>query len=112
MKPSKTLRTLRISKRAGTDLEEIGFYTQTMWGEEQRYRYNILIKECFDNLLVTPFSGADYSHTKPGCWRKKVGQHYIFYRPTPASVDIMRILHRKRDIVRHLDDETAEDDIP
>jgi toxin ParE1/3/4 len=97
-----------LSRKAETELEEIGAYTESMWGREQRNRYLDLIEECFDKLAKDPWGGNDFSSIRSGYRRKNAGEHCVFYRIAGRDeIVIMRILHQKRDIVRHI----LEDDL-
>ncbi len=96
-------RRWTISRRAAADLVDIGTYTEELWGREQRRRYLALIEKGFDALLERPLSGKDFSYVRSGYRRASVGEHFVFYRlPQGNGITIIRVLHQKRDVVRHL----------
>lgn len=94
-------RRYRLSPLAEADLEEIWLYTFRTWSVEQADSYH--------GGLVTAFEGLAAGHKKgrpvdirEGYLKYAVGSHLVFYRVTGAGVDVIRILHQKMDVSRHL----------
>ena len=92
-----------LSERAKKDIQAIGNYTELKWSEEQAEKYvRMLFKEC-RSLADRPLVGRLYDQYRPGLRGLSCGKHIIFYRILSASkVRIIRILHDKMDIPRHL----------
>lgn len=92
-----------LTERALIDLVEIGQYTQTHWGLEQRNNYLTMIDGCFQQLAADPLMGKDCSEIREGYRKMNAGSHVIFYRQKPSGkVEIVRILHGRMDIENKL----------
>ncbi len=91
-----------LRPKAITDLEEIWEYTVDTWGDEQAERYVRLINESFRKIADNPSSGRPCDAIREGYRRRGVGRHVIFYRPIDGGVDVVRILHERMDMDRHL----------
>jgi toxin ParE1/3/4 len=93
---------IRIRAAAREDLKAIGRYTQKKWGREQRNRYLSLIDESFRLLGGDPHIGRCCEEIRPGYWKHKVGRHVVFYRVYDTHLEIVRILHERMDVIRHI----------
>lgn len=93
----------RISKKAIEDLDNIWLYTQENWSVTQADRYyNLLIAE-IEYIALNPNAGKDISRIRAGYWSSQVKSHLIFYKvATDHTVEIIRILHQRMDVKRHL----------
>ena len=100
------MRRLKIVlfEEAIHDLEEIWFYTFTIWSQEQADRYHLLIINEIEFLAVKPESGKMIDHIRKGYRSSKVKSHFIFYRFTSTELEVVRILHEKMDIPNRLND--------
>jgi toxin ParE1/3/4 len=93
----------RLSRRAETDFDAIGSYTQDMWGTEQATRYLTRLDETFIALARTPALGKDRSDLRPKLLSCPCDQHVIFFRRDDhGDVEILRILHGCMDFDQHL----------
>ncbi len=94
--------SLKLTRRARTDIQHISRYTTEMWGKEQAVAYKELLAKHFAMLQANPSIG----HSKPGleegilCVR--AGRHLIFYETQNETVYVLRILHDSMDYARHL----------
>jgi len=95
----------RLREHAKADLRAIGRYTQATWGRKQRNTYLARLDASFHLLAREPQRGRACDNIRPGYRKYHVGRHLIFYRETPAGVEIIRILHDRMDIETHLDDD-------
>ena len=91
-----------VSPRAHADLDDIWDYTVQQWGVRQAEIYVRLIKTAVDAISADPKVGRSCDDVRPGYRRYAVGSHVLFYRVTTAAVVVVRILHRRMDIERHL----------
>ena len=91
-----------LRPQALADLELIWDYTIEAWGEEQAERYLRLINQSFCRLAENPSLGRSCDTIREGYRKYGVGRHVIFYRKIDASVDVVRILHERMDVDRHL----------
>ena len=93
-----------FTKKAVSDLTEIWNLTVLEWSEQQADEYYSSLVFCCSKLL-----GGAYILSKPydkiyeGLKGLKCGHHVIFYRCLPSGdILIVRILHEKMDLKRHL----------
>lgn len=94
---------LLISSLAREDLKSIGRYTQQNWGVGQRNSYLRAFGVMFDDICNGVTSGQQRSDIHPGLMSCRCNRHLIFFRRDPAgTVEILRILHQRRDFQRHL----------
>lgn len=96
------LRELRISRRADADLLAIAEYTTAAFGQEQARKYRDQFKACFASLLGNPQLGRSAEELAPGLRRIRQQAHVIFYKPSADAILIVRVLHHKMDVERHL----------
>lgn len=96
----KILRTLR----ARQDLEDIARYTLEHWGRRQMAKYLRELDTTIQKLATDPeLLGRDRSHVKPGLRSIPHKQyHFVFYRVRGETVEIIRVLHQRRDWAKHL----------
>jgi toxin ParE1/3/4 len=88
-----------LTKRALTDLQEIGRYTQKHWGLDQRNKYLAMLDSCFHQLAESPSRGRDCSDIRQGYRKINVGSHVVFYRQQQSEViEIVRVLHGRMDV--------------
>jgi toxin ParE1/3/4 len=97
----KILRT----PRARQDLEEIGRYTLERWGRRQMTKYLGQLDKTIQQLASDPENlGQDRSHIKPGLRSLRHKQyHFVFYRIRGDTVEIIRVLHQRRDWANLID---------
>lgn len=88
-----------LSPEAERDLMEIWLYTADTWGVDQADRYVLGIKE--DLARAEP--GSPLVRPIDGLWRLKTGHHLcIFNREGSDGIHVVRILHERMDVSRHL----------
>jgi toxin ParE1/3/4 len=93
-----------LSRRARADLDEIWDYTAEQWGSRQAEDYIRTIWQACRDVADGAAIGRSADEIRPGYWRFTVGAHVLFYRrlDQDAHVEIVRILHRRMDLPRHL----------
>ena len=92
-----------LTNMAMADLKEIGHYTQTRWGREQRDQYLRMLDASFHRLAANPLEGKDCSDIRDGYRKLSVGSHVIFYRQKCVdTIEIIRVLHGRMDIEARL----------
>ena len=92
-----------LSPAARADIEAIWRYTAGRWGTEQAECYLRLVQTACEALAQGRRIGRSAEDVRPGYQRAEVGSHILFFRSTEAGViDIIRILHQRMDIDRHL----------
>lgn len=86
-----------------SDLKEIGRYTQTRWGREQRGLYLQMLDVSFQQLAANPLKRKDCSEIRIGYRKLNAGSHVIFSRQTLSdTIEIVRVLHGHMDIETRL----------
>ncbi len=56
----------------------------------------------FERLVEFPGLGRDIGHIRPGYFRLECGRHIVFFMKRETSVLIVRVLHERMDVRRHL----------
>lgn len=92
----------RLSPAAERDLEDIWRYTHEHWGPAQAERYLDALVAAFDALAEAPDSAPACEHIRPGYRRRGVERHVIYFRATPYGIAVVRVLHERMDVGRHL----------
>jgi toxin ParE1/3/4 len=94
-------RGYRLYPLAQADLEEIWSYTASRWSPEQAESYHAAIVAAFEGLAAGSKQGHP-SDVREGYFKYAVGSHLVFYRRSEAGIHIVRILHQRMDVTRHL----------
>ena len=82
-----------IKAEALADLENIYAYSLGEHGIDRTEEYLTGLRAQFDRLIDFPKLGPQASALRQNLRIWKFEQHHIYYRVTPASVTIVRILH-------------------
>lgn len=93
--------TIRLSRQARTDLEDIRTYTAKEWGDEQWLRYYRLLVTAFERISADPLIGRKRDLFRPGLRSLAAGRHEIFFLPVAAADGapvIIRIVHQRRNL--------------
>ena len=91
-----------LRPQAVADLEEIWNHSTENWGELQAERYLRLINKHFRKIADNPDLGPSCDGIREGYRRRRVARHTIFYRMSDDRVEVVRILHERMDVDRHL----------
>ena len=94
-------RACLLSPRAEADLEEIWLYTYRNWSIEQADGYHAAIVDTFDGLATGRKTGRVVD-IRDGYFKYAVGSHLVFYRLTERELIVVRVLHQRMDVGRHL----------
>lgn len=97
---------IRFSSKSVEDLTSIWNYTFRTWSERQADEYyNMLVSACRRITSSTFRLSKSYSDIAENLYGFRAGHHLIFYTQLPdGDVLIVRILHEKMDVMRHLGD--------
>lgn len=96
------MRRVQFTPAAAADLDAIWTYTLEQWGEAQAIRYIRDIQVACSGLAEGRLSGRSAENIRPGYFKAVCGTHLIFYRFTVEALIVIRILHQRMDIDRHL----------
>lgn len=93
---------VQLSRNAEADLDSIADYTLEHWGVQQLQTYMADLKRTVDSLETKPEQkGISRTDLREGLRAISHQNHYhIFYRVRGGTVEILRILHQRRDLPR------------
>lgn len=91
----------RLSPLAETDLEDIWLYTFRHWSLAQADSYHADLVAAFGQLASGDRTGRK-ADVREGYFKCPVGAHVVFYKASDGSIDVIRILHQRMDVDRHL----------
>ena len=93
---------ITFTKEADEDLREILGYSIAQFGLIRAEKYYFDLQSKFDSILEKTSHSTDYSFVEEGLRRTNHMKHAIFYRLTDQEIIIIRVLHQKMDVLRHL----------
>ena len=95
-------RSLVFSPRAAADIDRIYDFTEARWGPEQAETYTFELRAICRRLCETPRPGRSAGDVRKGYFVCPIGSHNIFFREEKLKIVIVRILHNRMDLSRHL----------
>lgn len=84
------------------DLIDIYLFGAAEFGAKQADRYADDMAAKLALIADNPSFAADYTFVQTGLRRAEYGAHAIYYRQTDAGILVLRILHVRMDVGRHL----------
>ncbi|MXZ81153.1 MAG: type II toxin-antitoxin system RelE/ParE family toxin [Gammaproteobacteria bacterium] len=93
--------TIRLSRLARRDLDEIRKYTIETWGRGQWLKYYGDMVQAFKEIAKDPDGGRDRSLFASGLRSVNYGRYVIFFARIAAAGDervIIRIIHERRSL--------------
>ena len=90
-------RRVVLSPEARADLRSISAFTRKQWGAAQRRAYSQRLRDAFDQLAQFPGLGEMRPEYGPAIRGLTVGQHVVFYVVVTDALNIVRVLHVRRD---------------
>ena len=91
-----------LSPAAQADLSEIWDYTARHWGEAQAERYTRDIQATCEALSGGSLVGLSAEDIRAGYRKIGVGSHVMYYREREGTLEIVRVLHWRMDVARHI----------
>lgn len=95
------MKALAFSPAAEADIDGIWDYSAENWGPDQADRYTDEIRDAC-NALASGRKRGRAVDVRPGYLKLTTGSHMIYFRDNGDRLEIMRILHNKQDVERHL----------
>ncbi|ONG53217.1 plasmid stabilization protein ParE [Pseudoroseomonas deserti] len=93
----------RLTPAAQADLDDIWDSTLDRWGGIQAERYLLAIRDLCDSLAEGSIPGRAVDRIRPGYRVAQAGAHLLFFMRAPdGTVEVIRILHQRRDVSRQL----------
>ena len=94
---------LNLRQSALNDLTGIWEYTFDRWSRDQANKYYETLRHACLKIAQNPEIGKEYHSIKAGLKGYRINKHIIFYQEgSSKSIDILRILHERMDLKRHL----------
>ena len=87
---------------AARDLQKIWRYTCNTWGEDQADRYIDTLNHAFIALAHSPDMASPCDFIRRGYRKRAVEHHVIYFRMAGQNMEIVRVLHERMDVHRHL----------
>lgn len=97
-------KPVRFTRAAQADLEDIYDYTLANWGRAQADSYLGLIEDHINRLSQNKALLRQFKDWREDGLRSVVGRHWVFLVESSDSYVVVRVLHNKRDVLRHLED--------
>lgn len=94
----------RVSNAARNDIENIGRYTQNIWGAAQRRRYLDGLNDRFIALSEAPEMAAERHEFDPPVRIHPYERHLIVYVIDDHGILVVRVLHESMDVPAQLSD--------
>lgn len=97
--------SLLYSRAARQDIAAIFDYTLSTWGQDQANAYLDGLRAVIEDLPHTRASWKPMPTWNLTGHRVRYRHHYVFFVVSEDSLTIARVLHERRDTVRHLSDD-------
>jgi toxin ParE1/3/4 len=91
-----------LSEAAKNDLQEIYDFGIFKFGHSQAAKYLEGIQVHFEKISKNPDIGRRRNEIKLELFSFPYSSHIIFYRILPDRIRIVRVLHGRRDLPKHL----------
>jgi toxin ParE1/3/4 len=96
------MRRLEFTPRARRDIEEIWEYSFERFGLDKAEAYLRGIQRAAMMVTEDPRRGRPCDEIRAGYRKFSVGSHILFFRESTTRVVIVRILHVRMNVDRHL----------
>ncbi len=93
---------LKLSPKAREDFIDILRHTGETWGEKQLQVYRDKIDDALQAINQNPQLGHSRADLPPAFSAYLVGSHVIVYRDLGDAIGIVRILHQRMSLARHV----------
>lgn len=91
-----------LTAKAEDDLDVIYDYSFNKWGLTQAEKYIREIHQKIQTIAAEPNLGRRIDIVKKGYRKVHINRHFILYKQTHPKIIIIRILHEKMDLRRHV----------
>lgn len=92
----------RLTPEARNDMESVWVYSLAHWGLKQTENYIDDLTSAFSLLAKSPKVGKSCEHIRTGYLKYSVIRHVIYYRETNYGIEVIRVLHDRMLVSRHL----------
>ena len=91
-----------LAEHAARDLEDIYSHSLTKFAERKADDYLLSLRDCFQRLARMPGLARNIDHIRTDYFRFDHASHVIFFVRLPDGIRVMRVLHQRMDIKRHI----------
>jgi toxin ParE1/3/4 len=95
------MKALAFTHLAIADIEAIWDYSAEIWGPDQDDRYTDEIRDACHALAAGRKTGR-LVDVRPGYLKYTTGSHVIYFKDQMDRLEVIRILHGRQDVERHL----------
>lgn len=95
------MKTVVFSPLAQGDVSDIWDYTLNQWGLNQATIYTQDLRDSSRALADGSVIGQAVD-IRDGYFKYRSGEHFIFYQVSDSKITVIRILHKRMDVGRHL----------
>lgn len=95
-------RVLELVPVAREDLTEILHHTAAKWGDRQARVYDAKVHDAFETIRQNPAIGHTSDELPETHRLYLIGSHVIVYRPREEVISVIRILHQRMSLRRHV----------
>ena len=95
------MKSLVFSPAAQADMADIWDYTVEHWGLAQADNYTDDIRDTCKALASGHRQGRPVD-VRPGYLKYLTGSHIVYFRDHDTRLEVIRILHSRMDVGRHL----------
>jgi len=88
----------RLTLRARDDMIALAHYSLVQWGERRTSDYLQSLEDRFGWIAEHPDAGVDRSELFEGLRSFPHQSHIIFYRRRDAMIEIIAVIHHRRDV--------------
>ena len=92
----------RLTPAAQKDLSSIWDFTQGRWDAQQAEKYIREIQAAVERVADDPDRGHIRDEICEGYRSYVVGSHVVFHVTRSGRIDVIRVLHQRMDVGRHL----------
>ena len=92
----------RLAKQAQADLDSIWDYSFITWDEKRADLYIDALFARFEWLTKSRLLWRERNDIRPGLFSYPEHSHLIIFREVQGNIEIVRVLHGRMDIKRHL----------
>jgi toxin ParE1/3/4 len=93
---------ITVRKRAEADIDDIYRYSADRWGIVQADRYVANLLATFSEIALGRLRDMPAGVPPADLRRIQYHAHYIFFQKLPRELVIVRVLHHRMDMTRHL----------
>lgn len=95
-------RAVLFTPRARRDIDDIWDYSVARWGDEQAERYVRAIQLAIEAIAADPRRALPCDDIRPGYRKHRSASHVVFVRLAEDDLIVVRVLHARMDVDRHL----------